>query len=229
MKNAVHASLQNNAGLTSDEATFSWGQIPGVFVRCLLSFVFLAVLLGLVYPAVVTGLSNLVFPQQAHGSLVEVGGKPIGSALIGQDWTDTGLFEGRPSATNYNASSTSGSNLAMSNPDLTKAVKERVARWQERTGSKQTVPLALVTASSSGLDPDIPVSAALYQIPVVAKATGLAAKELETLIAQQERSDFLSLGEEKLVNVLELNVAVMKAAHWTAADVLARLPKKEKK
>lgn len=229
-KNTVDMAQPNQAEMASAAvATFSWSQVPVLFVHCLLSFVFLAALLGLVYPAFVTFVSGWIFPAQASGSLVKFADQSVGSTLIGQDWTDTGLFEGRPSATAYNASSTSGSNLALSNPALVQAVQERVARWKQRTGSNQTVPLALVTASGSGLDPDIPLSAALYQIPVVAKATGLDSKVLAQLIAQYARNDFLSLGSEKLVNVLQLNIAVMKKANWSAADVLSRLPQKPQK
>ena len=184
------------------------------FLRSALMVVFFTVVLGLIYPALVNVVGSTLFPDQAAGSLVRNDkGEVVGSNLLGEDWTDTGLFEGRPSATGekpYNPMATSGSNYAQSNPDLEKAVKERAERWQKMTGSDKPVPMELLTASASGLDPQISLAGALYEVPWVAKSTGLSAAELEALVRSVAKKDLLAFGEDPLVNVLELNLKVLE-------------------
>lgn len=174
---------------------------------------FFGLILGLAYPALVTVAGNAIFPDQASGSLVRsADGKVAGSRLLGEDWTDTGLFEGRPSATGgnpYNPMATSGTNYAQSNPDLAKAVKERSERWQKLTGSGAPVPMELLTASASGLDPQISLAGALYEISWVSRSTGIPAAQLEALVRSMAKKDLLAFGGDPLVNVLELNLKVL--------------------
>lgn len=184
--------------------------------------IFLSVVLGLVYPAVTTGVAQTALPHQANGSPVLYDGRPAGSAMIGQDWTDTGLFEGRPSAAGYNAKSSGASNLSVSNPDYQAAVKARIERWQAITGSSAPVPADLAAASGSGLDPDITVEAARYQVPYVSKMTGLSPEALEAMIAAHAREELIGFAETPIVNVLALNLEAAKAAGWTFEDIAAR-------
>ena len=139
--------------------------------------ILLTVLTGLVYPLAVTGLAQAVFPHQANGSLLERGGKPIGSSLIGQNFTSPKYFWGRPSATApqaYNGTGSSGSNLGPSNPALTDAAKQRIAALQAADPDNHApIPVDLVTASGSGLDPEISPAAAQYQLSRVARTRGL--------------------------------------------------------
>lgn len=184
--------------------------------------IFLSVVLGLVYPAATTIAAQTALPHQANGSPVFYEGRPAGSALIGQDWTDTGLFEGRPSATGCDPKRSGASNLSVSSPDYQADVKARIARWQALTGSAAPVPADLAAASGSGLDPDITVEAALYQVPYVSKMTGLSRQALEAMIEAHAREDFLSFAESPIVNVLELNLAAAKAAGWSFEEIAAR-------
>ena len=183
-------------------------------LKSFVMMVFFTIVLGLVYPAVVNVAGGVLFPDQAAGSLIRNDkGEVIGSRIIGQDFSDTGLFEGRPSATGekpYNPMATSGTNYAQSNPDLAKAVEERAQRWHKMTGSDKPVPMDLLTASSSGLDPQISLAAALYEVPWVAKSTGIAPAELEALVKSMAKKDLLAFGGDPLVNVLELNLKVLE-------------------
>jgi K+-transporting ATPase ATPase C chain len=170
------------------------------------------VLTGVIYPLVVTGIAQLVFPRQANGSLIVKDGKPVGSSLIGQPFDDPKYFWSRPSATTpfpYNAGSSSGSNLSPTNPDLVKAVQGRVdalrAADPENTAP---VPVDLVTASASGLDPHISPAAALYQVHRVAKARQLDERAVQRFVAQHTEGRWLGLLGEPRVNVLELNLAL---------------------
>jgi len=170
------------------------------------------VLTGLLYPLVVTGIAQLVFPQQANGSLIVVNGKIVGSTLIGQQFTDPKYFWGRLSATgpySYNAAASSGSNLGPTNPVLLEEVKSRIAALQAADpGNTQSIPVDLVTSSGSGLDPDISVAAALYQLPRVARLRGLSESAVRTLVAQHTQGRTLGFLGEPRVNVLELNLAL---------------------
>jgi K+-transporting ATPase ATPase C chain len=169
-------------------------------------------LTGIVYPLAVTGLVQVIFPTQANGSLIEQNGRIVGSALIGQPFDDPRYFWGRPSATApfpYNAAASSGSNLGPSNPALFEAVQARIAALQAADPSNtQTVPVDLVTASGSGLDPHISIAAALYQAPRVARVRGLPAEAVGQFMAKYtEDRRFGFLGEPR-VNVLKLNLAL---------------------
>jgi K+-transporting ATPase ATPase C chain len=177
--------------------------------------VMLSVLTGVAYPLVVTGIAQIAFPGAANGSLISVNGKAMGSSLIGQPFDDPKYFWSRPSGTSpqpYNAMSSSGSNQGPTNPALTDAVKDRIKALRDADpGSTVPVPVDLVTASGSGLDPHISVAAAQYQAARVAKASGLAADKVQLLIAAHtEGRTFGVLGEPR-VNVLELNLALDSA------------------
>ncbi len=172
----------------------------------------LTVVTGIVYPLIVTVVAQVVFPFQANGSLIVKDGKPVGSALIGQPFDDPKYFWGRPSATTpfqYNAGSSSGSNLSPTNPDLVKAVQARVdALRAADPGNRAPVPVDLVTASGSGLDPHISPAAALYQVPRVARARKLSPQAVQRLVDRHTEGRFLGLFGEPRVNVLKLNLAL---------------------
>lgn len=172
---------------------------------------------GIAYPAVVGGLSAVMFPHQAAGSLVERDGKPVGSRLIGQSFTTPGYFWGRPSATTptpNNGAASSGSNQGPSNPALADAARQRIAALRAADpGNTSPVPVDLVTASGSGLDPEISPAAARFQMARVARARGMDTAAVEKLVdAHTQGRQFGVLGESR-VNVLELNLALDRAAH----------------
>lgn len=172
----------------------------------------LSVVTGFVYPVVVTAIAQLAFPRQANGSLLVKDGKVVGSALIGQPFDDPRYFRGRPSATTpfpYNAGSSSGSNRSPTNPDLIKAVQGRVdALRASDPDNKMPVPVDLVTASASGLDPHISPAAALYQVPRVARARKVGPGAVRDLVAAYTERRWLGIFGEPRVNVLELNLAL---------------------
>ena len=175
-------------------------------------FLLLTALTGFIYPLVVTGLAQLLFPQQAAGSLVMRNGRALGSRLIGQSFSAPGYFWGRPSATTpqpYNGTASGGSNLGPLNPALLDAVKPRIAALRAADpGNEAPVPVDLVTASGSGLDPEISVAAADYQAARIARARGLAPERVRALIAQHSEGRLLGVLGEPRVNVLELNLAL---------------------
>jgi potassium-transporting ATPase KdpC subunit len=178
----------------------------------LMMLVLMTVITGIAYPLLVTGLAMLVFPGQANGSLIVRDGKPIGSTLIGQSFTEPKYFWGRPSATSpqaNNGTSSGGSNIGPTNPALTDAVKQRIAALQAADpGNHAPVPVDLVTSSGSGLDPEISPAAAQYQLARVAKARGLSNAQLSVLVAQATSGRQLGLLGESRVNVLQLNLAL---------------------
>ena len=186
-----------------------------IFRPALVCFAVLTALTGLVYPLVVTGAAQAAFPQQAAGSLVLRDGQPVGSALIGQNFADPKNFWGRPSATSpmpYNASNSGGSNLGPLNPALAEAVKGRtLALRAADPGNTGPVPVDLVTASGSGLDPHISVAAAQFQAARVARQRGLAPARVAQLIAEHSEGPLLGLLGEPRVNVLQLNLALAAA------------------
>jgi K+-transporting ATPase ATPase C chain len=175
-------------------------------------FVLLSAITGIVYPLAVTGVARVAFPAQAGGSLILKDGKPVGSSLIGQNFSDPKYFWGRPSATGpmpYNGGSSSGSNQGPLNPALVDAVKGRVEALRAADpGNNAPVPVDLVTASGSGLDPHISPAAAEYQAARVGKLRGLSADAVKALIAQHTAGRFFGLLGEARVNVLELNLAL---------------------
>ena len=180
---------------------------PSLVLLIALSF-----LTGVVYPLLVTGLAQGLFSAQAHGSLILRDGKAVGSTLIGQSFTDPAHFWGRPSATSpmaNNAAASGGSNLGPMNPALVDAVTTRVAalRTADPTNTA-AVPVDLVTASASGLDPHISQAAAQYQLGRVAKARQLSSQEVQGLIDQATQRPLLGILGEPVVNVLQLNLAL---------------------
>jgi K+-transporting ATPase ATPase C chain len=178
----------------------------------LVLFVLLSGLTGLLYPLAVTGAAHALFPAQAAGSLVVRDGKPVGSTLIGQNFSDPKHFWGRPSATApmpYNAGASSGSNQGPLNSALTEAVKSRIEALRAADpGNTQAVPVDLVTASASGLDPHISPAAARYQAARVARVRGMPAERLEQLIADHTETPLWGVLGEPRVNVLALNLAM---------------------
>ncbi len=182
----------------------------------LVLFSVLSILTGLVYPLAVTGVAQAAFPAQAAGSLIIRDGKPVGSALIGQNFSSPGYFWGRPSATGpmpYNASASSGSNLGPLNPALTDAVKARIAALRAADpGNAAPVPVDLVTASASGLDPDASPAAIQYQVARVARARGWPVARVQALVDRHAERPLAGVLGEARVNVLRLNLALDGAA-----------------
>ena len=178
----------------------------------LLIFLALSALTGVLYPLLVTGVAQLLFPSQAAGSLIQRAGQPVGSELIGQNFADPGHFWGRPSATGpmaTNASASSGSNLGPLNPALVDAVKGRVdALRAADPDNKAPIPVDLVTASASGLDPHISPAAAHYQVDRVAKARKLSPERLHDVVSQYTEPALWGVLGEVRVNVLRLNLAL---------------------
>lgn len=185
---------------------------PGLLRPALTLFLFLSLLLGLAYPLLVTGLAQLLMPARANGSMVQWQGKVAGSALIGQAFHGKGEFWSRPSATSptpYNGSASGGSNLGPNNPALAKAVAERIAALRAANpGMGAAVPLDLVTASGSGLDPHISLAGALYQLPRVARELGRSEASLRPLIARSSEQAWFGDARQTRVNVLLLNLAL---------------------
>lgn len=178
--------------------------------RCFLFFVILTVIVGLIYPLLVTGLAQLLFPRQANGSLVAGRGRVVGSLLIGQEFSSPFYFHGRPSATAYDGMRSGGPNYAPSSRVLAAAIEKRYrALAQENPScSRREVPLDLITASASGLDPHISPEAALYQVRRIARARGISEERLRSLVKQHIRRPVSGVLGNPYVNVLELNLAL---------------------
>lgn len=181
------------------------------------------IICGLIYPMMMTGLSQIIFPQQANGSLIKMDGKVVGSELVGQDFTDERLFHCRPSAANYNTftqkegnkqiiPSSGSENLASSNPKLEKRINEDIKKFLQEnpTIKKEDIPADIITASGSGLDPHISVDAARVQMDRVSKNTHISKTELEKLIKDNTENKLLGIFGEEKVNVLKLNLSIMR-------------------
>ncbi|MEZ7912966.1 MAG: potassium-transporting ATPase subunit KdpC [Propionivibrio sp.] len=175
-------------------------------------FALLTVVTGLAYPYAVNGIAQATFPAEAAGSLIERDGKLVGSTLVGQHFTDPGHFWGRPSATGpqpYNGAASGGSNQGPLNPALADAVKARIAALRAADPDNTApIPVDLVTASGSGLDPHLSPAAAEYQIARVARARGLDPEDVRALVAQHRSEPQFGLFGDARVNVLTLNLAL---------------------
>lgn len=178
----------------------------------LVMLLLLTLLTGVAYPLLTTSLSSLLFSQQAQGSLQLNGDKIVGSSLIGQSFTQADYFWGRPSVTAetpYNPLASGGSNLAASNPALDQAIAQRVAALRAANSqSTPQIPVDLVTASGSGLDPHISVDAAQWQAPRIANVRGLSLAQVDKLIDDNTDTPFISYLGQPVVNVLKLNLAL---------------------
>jgi potassium-transporting ATPase KdpC subunit len=196
---------QSASGVRSSEKT-SMSSLLNIATRYT---VVTTVLLGIVYPLAVTAVAHLMMRNKADGQLIDRNGQVIGSAIIGQSFTSPQYFHGRPSnaGNGYDATASSGSNLAPSNKQLITRIDGDVAKWQKENPG-QAVPVGLVMASGSGLDPDIAPADALYQVPMVAAARHLPEETVRELVqAHTQGRQFGFLGEPR-VNVLELNLAL---------------------
>lgn len=189
------------------------------FRPALVLLILLTLITGIAYPLLTTGLAKLLFAQQANGSLAMLGDEVVGSTLLGQNFTQPGYFSGRPSVTAdmpYNPMASGGSNLAISNPALDQAISERV-KLQRQANPAQTgpVPVDLLTASGSGLDPSISLEAAYYQAPRVANIRQMPLSEVKQLIDENVQKSVPNFFGEPVVNVLKLNMALDAQSHVT--------------
>lgn len=178
----------------------------------LVSILLFTVLTGLIYPIFVTGIAQLIFPGKANGSILTKAGKAVGSELIGQAFSSRKYFWSRPSATSpfaYNAGASTGSNYGPLNPALLEATAKRVKELKDADPwNTKPVPVDLVTASGSGLDPHVSVAAALYQLPRVARSRQVSEDQVRSLVDQYTEGRQLGILGEPRVNVLKLNVAL---------------------
>lgn len=177
-----------------------------------LIFLLLTVITGIIYPFVITAVAQVFFHHQANGSIIFKDGKPIGSCLIGQSFEDPKYFWGRLSATSpaaYDASASSGSNFGPLNVALRQKVDARVKSLQSADpGNKSPIPVDLVTASASGLDPHISIAAAMYQVPRVARLRGIPLEKVVEIVRENTQGRLLGVIGEPVVNVLQLNMAL---------------------
>ena len=197
-----------------------WRTIMNKYIRpAVVLTLLLTILTGLIYPGVITVIAQVVFPYQANGSLHYVNGRLVGSDLIGQYWTSAKYFHGRPSATvsaatgtpePYAADNSTASNLGPTSKALVQTVQQRVAELKKENPNAPAgpVPVDLVTASGSGLDPNITIAAALYQVPRIAAARGLSQSVVQQLVMDHVHGRFLGIFGEPHLNVLELNLAL---------------------
>ena len=177
----------------------------------ILIFLVLTIITGILYPLLITGITQALFPNQANGSLIYINGKVVGSSLIGQAFDDPKYLWGRISATSpqYNASSSSGSNIGPSNPALIDEINGRIKALKSADpDNTNLIPVDLVTSSASGLDPHISLAAAYYQAARIARLRGLSQEAIKILIAKHTSGRLFGLIGEPVVNVLELNLAL---------------------
>jgi potassium-transporting ATPase KdpC subunit len=185
-----------------------------IFVRALLAVVVLAALTGLVYPLVITGVAQIAFNDKADGSIVDVNGRAVGSSLIGQQWKGAQWFYGRPSAVDYDASTSSGSNFGPRSRDLADAIRQRSRAIVELEGQYHPglmaagIPVDLLTASGSGLDPNITPESARFEAPRIAAVRHIPLDDVLTLIDEHTAGRTLGFLGQPRVNVLELNLAL---------------------
>jgi potassium-transporting ATPase KdpC subunit len=195
-----------------DDTTAENGSLTSLLRPAISLFIILSIATGLLYPLLTTGITGILFPTQAAGSLIERDGKIVGSILIGQSFGDPAHFWGRPSATSpqpYNAAASSGSNQGPLNPALVDAVKARIEALKAADPDNPgVIPADLVTASASGLDPHISVAAASYKVARVAKSRNLTAAKVQALVDAHIEPRQLGLFGEAHVNVLQLNLAL---------------------
>ena len=186
--------------------------MKNIFRPAVVLFIVLTLLTGFIYPLVTTGVAQFLFPDKADGSMILRDGKSVGSHLIGQNFNEPKHFWGRPSATSpmaYNASASGGSNQGPLNPALTDVVKGRIEALRAADpGNTTAVPVDLVTASASGLDPHISPAAARFQVARVAKARGLTPEKIQSVVDLQTENPLLGFLGERQVNVLTLNLAL---------------------
>jgi potassium-transporting ATPase KdpC subunit len=170
----------------------------------------MTVLCGLAYPLLITGMAQAIFPWQANGSLLysKDSKQAIGSALLGQNFTQARYFHSRPAVNSYDASNSGGSNLAVNNKKLIDRIQTDIHRYQTSFGKENNIPVDAVTASSSSLDPHISLANALEQVPAIAKNRGISASELQKQV--EEAVESFPLSEAPYVNVLKLNLALDK-------------------
>jgi K+-transporting ATPase ATPase C chain len=187
-------------------------------IRASIATIVLAAVTGILYPLAMTGIAQVAFGRKAVGSLIQVDGQPVGSSLIGQHWIGAEWFYGRPSAVGDDASTSSGSNLGPRSQDLADAITARIARIIQIEGpympglKPSDIPVDLVTASASGLDPDISVAAAELQAARIAAVRGLPLEQVQSLIHEHTEGRTIDILGEPRVNVLALNVALQTAA-----------------
>ena len=207
-------TLLNHEQLNQQDLALS-GQVHSV-LRPSLGLIAVGFLIaGVLYATASVSIAQLLFPVQANGSLIELDGRIVGSRLVGQNFVGEQYFHGRPSAVSYNVDGMAGSNLAVSNPDLQKQIKERTVQFAQNNHiTEQQVPNEMVTASGSGIDPDISPESALLQVKRVAQQHHLPEQQVRDLVQQIQPPQFGIYGQAR-VNVLQLNLALDQLSSTT--------------
>ncbi|SEP13934.1 potassium-transporting ATPase subunit KdpC [Paenibacillus sp. OV219] len=172
--------------------------------------VVLMLICGLLYPLVTTGAAGVLFPKQAKGSLAQVNGTAVGSELIAQDFQSPKLFHPRASNAKYDPTASAGSNMMIASPEYVKEMKEKIDALRKENPNLTDIPADLVTVSGSGFDPDLSPEAAMAQVPRISKATGISEQQLNELVDSSTKSRQLGVFGEPRVNVLEINMELMK-------------------
>ncbi len=220
---APAASAASDPASEPETQERTWRALLRQFRPAIVLTLALTLIVGILYPVVTTGVAQALFNGQANGSLVYQNGKPVASKLIGQYWTQPQYFHGRPSATlnlqgtpaPYEADNSAGSNLGPTNSALTKTVQQQINELKQENPDVPAgtpIPVDLVTSSASGLDPDISVAGAYYQIPRIAKARGMSQAAVRAIVDQHITGRFLGLFGEPRVNVLDVNLALDAAS-----------------